>query len=76
LARPRHTAVVTSTRGERAMEARPAWQPMHLHPVYAHAPAIGGAVAAHAFDTSLALPSASALDDDIDEVIGRVRACW
>ncbi len=59
------------------IEARPAWKPMHLQPVYAHAPTIGGAVAAHAFDTSLALPSGSALsDDDIDEVIGRVRVCW
>jgi len=59
------------------VEARPVWKPMHLQPVFAGLATVGGDVAARAFEHGLALPSGSALsDDEVDEVIALVRACW
>ena len=56
------------------IEARPAWKPMHLQPVYAEAPVLGGDVADAIFATGLCLPSGSNLgDDDQDRVIALVR---
>ncbi|NNC93409.1 MAG: hypothetical protein HKN80_13050, partial [Acidimicrobiia bacterium] len=46
------------------IEARPLWKPMHLQPVFADAPAVGGTVSAHLFESGLCLPSGSALTDD------------
>jgi dTDP-4-amino-4,6-dideoxygalactose transaminase len=46
------------------IEARPAWKPMHLQPVFADAPTVGGDVAAGIFASGLCLPSGSALSDD------------
>jgi pyridoxal phosphate-dependent aminotransferase EpsN len=55
--------------------ARPAWKPMHLQPVYADAPARGGAVAEEIFHTGLCLPGGSGMRDaDLDRVIATVRA--
>jgi len=52
------------------IEARPAWKPMHLQPVFAGASCRGGAVAEALFDRGLCLPSGSALsDDEITRVI-------
>jgi pyridoxal phosphate-dependent aminotransferase EpsN len=45
------------------IEARPAWKPMHLQPVFAGARAIGGAVAAELFERGICLPSGSRLTD-------------
>jgi dTDP-4-amino-4,6-dideoxygalactose transaminase len=45
----------------RGIEARPAWKPMHLQPVYQHAPCVGGAVSERIFSTGLCLPSGSNL---------------
>jgi dTDP-4-amino-4,6-dideoxygalactose transaminase len=57
------------------IEARPAWKPMHLQPLYADAPVRGGAVAERIFRTGLCLPSGSALDDaDVDRVVEGVLA--
>ena len=57
------------------IEARPAWKPMHLQPLYAAAPRWGGAVCEDIFDTGLCLPSGSGLstaDQErvIDVVLG------
>jgi dTDP-4-amino-4,6-dideoxygalactose transaminase len=53
------------------IEARPVWKPMHLQPVWATAPVLGGEVAARIFDRGLCLPSGSSLtDDEVDEVAG------
>jgi dTDP-4-amino-4,6-dideoxygalactose transaminase len=38
------------------VETRPVWKPMHLQPVYAGAPVLGGAVAARLFQTGVTLP--------------------
>ncbi|MEM9202859.1 MAG: DegT/DnrJ/EryC1/StrS family aminotransferase [Actinomycetota bacterium] len=55
-------------------EARPAWKPMHLQPVYAGNRMFGGAVCEAAFRHSLCLPSGSSMaPDDLDRVAGAVR---
>ena len=52
------------------IEARPAWKPMHLQPVFAANERIRGAVAEDLFDRGLCLPSGSALtDDQVDRVL-------
>jgi dTDP-4-amino-4,6-dideoxygalactose transaminase len=60
---------------EQGIEARPAWKPMHLQPVFAGAEMRGGAVCEQIFRDGLCLPSGSGLtDDDIDTVIAETRA--
>lgn len=57
------------------IEARPAWKPMHLQPIYAGSPVRGGAVAERLYATGLCLPSGSSLTSDEQErVIEAVRA--
>ena len=52
------------------IEARPAWKPMHLQPVFADCEMRGGAVAEEIFRTGLCLPSGSAMTDaDVDRVV-------
>lgn len=56
------------------IEARPAWKPMHLQPVFAEVPVVGGEVAEELYATGLCLPSGSAMtDDDVDRVVGALR---
>ncbi|MPZ74778.1 MAG: pyridoxal phosphate-dependent aminotransferase, partial [Nitriliruptorales bacterium] len=58
------------------IEARPVWKPMHLQPVFADVPCVGGGVAADLFDRGLCLPSGSALTEaEQDEIIDRIRRC-
>lgn len=58
------------------IEARPAWKPMHLQPVFAEAPVVGGTVAADLFERGLCLPSGSAMTDrDVGRVVGAMRQC-
>lgn len=55
------------------IEARPAWKPMHLQPVFADAPMRGGQVAEEIFATGLCLPSGSSLTDaELGRVIDTV----
>lgn len=57
------------------IEARPAWKPMHLQPVFAGVPVIGGAVAEDIFATGVCLPSGSAMTDgDVERVVAAVTA--
>jgi dTDP-4-amino-4,6-dideoxygalactose transaminase len=52
------------------IEARPAWKPLHLQPLFAGHEHVGGAVAERIFDHGLCLPSGSSLSDaDQDRVI-------
>jgi dTDP-4-amino-4,6-dideoxygalactose transaminase len=61
--------------GRRNIEARPAWKPMHLQPVFADCVMRGGAVSADVFRRGVCLPSGSALtDDDRRRVVDAVRA--
>ena len=56
------------------VEARPAWKPMHLQPVFAPCRHVGGEVAAQIFERGVCLPSGSSLTDaDQDRVIELVR---
>ncbi len=55
------------------IEARPTWKPLHLQPLFADTPTVGGDVAARIFDHGLCLPSGSNLsDDDLGRVIGLI----
>lgn len=59
---------------DRGIEARPVWKPMHLQPVFADAPVVGGAVSAALFADGLCLPSGSTLTDgQRDRVVAAVR---
>jgi len=44
------------------IEARPTWKPLHLQPVYADAPVLGGAVSGAIYEQGLCLPSGSRLE--------------
>ncbi len=57
------------------IEARPAWKPMHLQPLFVGCAVRGGRVAEEIFRTGLCLPSGSAMtDDDVDRVVEGVLA--
>ena len=52
------------------IEARPAWKPMHLQPVFEGVPVIGGEVAEDLYTRGVCLPSGSAMSDgDVDRVV-------
>ncbi|HLX86995.1 MAG TPA: aminotransferase class I/II-fold pyridoxal phosphate-dependent enzyme [Acidimicrobiales bacterium] len=56
------------------IESRPTWKPLHLQPLYADAPVLGGTVADAIFEQGLCLPSGSNLSDaDQDRVIDIVQ---
>ena len=55
------------------IECRPLWKPMHLQPVFADAPFVGGGTSEHLFAQGLCLPSGSNLTDaDLDRVATRL----
>jgi dTDP-4-amino-4,6-dideoxygalactose transaminase len=57
------------------IEARPAWKPMHLQPLFAGFPLRRGRVAEKIFRTGLCLPSGSAMtDDDVERVVDGMLA--
>jgi dTDP-4-amino-4,6-dideoxygalactose transaminase len=57
------------------IEARPAWKPMHLQPVFAECEMRGGAVAEEIFAGGLCLPSGSSMTDaDVQRVLDGVLA--
>jgi len=69
--------VIEALRSER-IEARYSFKPMHMQPVFADHPLVGGGVAEALFARSLSLPSGSGLTDDdvgwISDVILSARA--
>ena len=57
------------------IEARPAWKPMHLQPVFRNSPVRGGHVAERIFATGVCLPSGSSMTDaDIQRIVTAVCA--
>lgn len=57
-----------------AIEARPAWRPMHTQPLFRDAMAVGGTVAGRLFATGICLPSSSSLTaSDQDRVVATLR---
>lgn len=60
---------------EMGIESRPVWKPMHLQPLFAHSPVVGGSVAESLFTNGLCLPSGSSLtDEQINRVSQAVRS--
>ena len=56
------------------IESRPTWKPLHLQPVFAGAPVVGGPVAAGIFERGLCLPTGSALTDaELARIVGIVH---
>lgn len=75
---PAHTSVtpeqVRLHLETRNIEARPLWKPLHLQPLFQHAPHYGGSVCAELFARGLCLPSGSAMtEEDLRRVAGAVR---
>ncbi|MGD1910626.1 MAG: DegT/DnrJ/EryC1/StrS family aminotransferase [Rivularia sp. (in: cyanobacteria)] len=61
--------------GEKKIESRPVWKPLHLQPVFAGCESIGGEVAEDLFMRGLCLPSGSNLtDEDLERVIKGIKA--
>ena len=59
------------------IDARPAWKPMHLQPVFVDAPTVGGAVAESIFRTGICLPSGSTLSfADQKRIVDVLRGCY
>jgi dTDP-4-amino-4,6-dideoxygalactose transaminase len=57
------------------VESRPTWKPLHLQPLFAETPMVGGSVSAGIFERGLCLPSGSKLTDaEQDRVIDVVVA--
>lgn len=57
------------------IESRPAWKPLPQQPVFAGAPAAGGAVAAGLYARGLCLPSGTGMTaEEQDRVIAAIRA--
>ena len=57
------------------IEARPAWKPMHLQPVFSGLPVEGGAVAEDLYARGVCLPSGSSMTDgEVERVIEAVKA--
>jgi len=58
------------------IESRPVWKPMHLRPVFAQHPVVGGKVAEQLFENGLCPPSGSSLSEEdrerVVEVILRI----
>ncbi len=60
---------------EADIEARPLWKPMHLQPVFAHAPAHVDGTSEFLFERGLCLPSGAGLDEhDLDRICDLVVA--
>ncbi len=58
------------------IESRPVWKPMHLQPVFAGCPFVGGTVGEELFERGLCLPSGTALtDEDLERVVSEFRSC-
>ena len=59
------------------IEARPAWKPMHLQPVFASAEMYGGKVSERIFAQGLCLPSGAGMqEEERDRVIAVVKKCF
>ncbi len=57
------------------VESRPTWKPLHLQPVFADLPAVGGEVCARIFQNGLCLPTGSALsEEDLERVCETIRS--
>lgn len=58
---------VQASLSEQGIEARHLWKPMHMQPVFADAPVVGGKVCESLFARGLNLPSSSTMTDEQQE---------
>lgn len=59
----------------RSIEARPAWKPMHLQPVFRDVPYEGSGVSSWLYERGVCLPSGSSLGDaDLERVVADLRS--
>ena len=64
---------VCAALAEQSIEARPAWKPMHMQPVFEGQPILRGLVAERVYATGVCLPSGSGMSDtDLDRVVDAV----
>ena len=69
-------AAVLAELRDAGIEARHAFKPMHLQPVFAGNPVVGGTVAAEHFARGLSLPSGSRMADEmVHEICDRIIDC-
>ena len=74
---PVEPAALCEKLGADGIEARPAWKPMHLQPVFEGVPCVGGAVAESLYATGVCLPSGSGMTDEaVERVVTAVRAAF
>jgi len=72
---PADPATVLAALRDARIEARHAFKPMHLQPVFADHPVVGGAVAEAHFGRGLSLPSGSRMSPEIvEEICDRIIA--
>lgn len=57
-------AAICEALGAAGIEARPAWKPMHMQPVFADSVNIGGSVAQSLFERGVCLPSGSSMSNE------------
>lgn len=59
------------------IESRPLWKPMHLQPVFNHAPYYGNGISEKLFENGLCLPSGSNLDKtSLDRVTSVIKSLF
>lgn len=57
------------------IEARPLWKPMHLQPVYKHAPAFTNGFSEYLFRHGICLPSGPwVTDDDVKYIVEKIKS--
>ncbi len=62
---------------EENIESRPLWKPMHLQPVFKHAPAYTNGVSETLFEKGLCLPSGSNLSqEDKHRIVKVIKKAW
>jgi dTDP-4-amino-4,6-dideoxygalactose transaminase len=62
--------------GNKNIESRPLWKPMHLQPVFKEAISYTNGISEALFNHGLCLPSGSGMrDEDLDRVISEIKQC-
>lgn len=63
--------------GEKNIESRPIWKPMHMQPIFSKYDSIGGEVSDEYFEKGICLPSDTKMtDEDLERVVQIIRSFW
>ncbi|MBU1205306.1 MAG: DegT/DnrJ/EryC1/StrS family aminotransferase, partial [Proteobacteria bacterium] len=64
----------SSILGEKNIESRPIWKPMHMQPVFRSCGVCGGEVSEDLFERGLCLPSGTQMtEEDLERVVRIIR---